>query len=658
MVFSPVQGVDAQVPVIEPGREAEVVDLFAPFELGGELGGGFRLMNLRIDRSTIEAEAVGPEDEAAVLVLEPRDLGTAPNGQTPSFDYRFQAEGEGARAALERLAAAVRENDRGAFYKISARPDEEADYQYLEAAWLFDGILLCLLAFVFLAVLTVRAMRPLMPLERWLLVAIVLFGGVLRAAVAPRTVLGAWSYSRTTDLQRSIWHSPTLAALNEWLGGEWAEFDVMFNTTLVFAVLTPVAIFVHTRALFRDHRAALIAALIIAILPHHIRFSQSEVAFVPSLVLSSLSFALVHTGLKERGLVRVAALLAVPVALVATFSARPLNILFGALFVAVVWLFPGSSSRRARLGISGLIGGVTLLFFVFDHYGDYGGQVSDGLRPGLLVSAVEAFFSVGGNTAIHPWITPPGLLLAALAGVVVALRGRERRLGLFLIGWWLLFFITHAYVLPDSPAMQARYHLHLVVPLVMLAAIGIRELIVRRPKWSLLLAVYLGLSPLVHLDFITESALNEVQEHRFLSAELPKIPEDCEVLEFAGTQDIDARFHRLGTRLDGGAVTRRFSVQPIDPDDESDRIRPRASALLREPSGCLVFYQGLPCFGRNPAGGIHPACETVLSSAPLDLLAERRFESRFYDKNMALNLPNGAEVHLALYRVRPRRPSD
>ena len=72
-------------------------------------------------------------------------------------------------------------------------------------------------------------------------------------------------------------------------------------------------------------------------------------------------------------------------------------------------------------------------------------------------------------------------LLLVFGGVAAWRSGRRARVG-FRVAWRLGFFLTHAYVLPGNVAMQARYHLHLVVPAVFLAALGLEALWMHRPR--------------------------------------------------------------------------------------------------------------------------------------------------------------------------------
>jgi len=100
--------------VIGEGREPEVLALFAPHRLGGEVSAGWRLWNVRIEPTAIEVELRGPGDEAATF-----ELGRDPGAEsTTSFSIRRSgstASGAAAKAT-DVLVEAVKRNDHGGFW--------------------------------------------------------------------------------------------------------------------------------------------------------------------------------------------------------------------------------------------------------------------------------------------------------------------------------------------------------------------------------------------------------------------------------------------------------------------------------------------------------------------------------------------------------------
>jgi hypothetical protein len=435
-------------------------------------------------------------------------------------------------------------------------------------------------------------------------------------------------------------------------GDAIAYFDFATTTTLLFAVVTPLAFFAHARLLFGDTPRALLAAGIVAVLPTHVRFSHSEVEFVPSLALSAFTFVLVHIAVADpRPRWRALAAVVLPVVAIATFVTRPLNVVFLPLFlIDALVMHRETAPLRRRLvatALASAAGGVAIVVHLLPTYGQ---QVRDGADPAVLVRAVGAFFTLKWNTLIHPGITPPVLLLCAVLGAVWAWRS-ERKTVAFLLGWLAAFFVAHAYVLPEETAMQVRYHLHLVPPFVLLAAIGLARLLRRDARAGWIAAALVAVSPLVHLGFVRDVAFNDQREYAFVRAAAASLPDDCTVLEHTGELgDHEARFARAGAVLDGWVERRRFRVQPVGAEPGSaDPLREEARRALEGP-GCVVWYEGIPCF-RDLRGGepIARACAAMREAVPLEPLAEHAFESRLYDANLD---PRADRVRLTLSRVR------
>ena len=648
-----------EVPVIEPGREREVIALFAPHDLTGEIEAGVVLANVRIEPTRIVAELAREGDGVGEVVLEHEDARGDPAVSSESFaiTWTVRPGDEGALAAARTLARAVVQNDEGGFYRMRAIPRAPGDSPLARrgaaSAWLVDGTLLFLGALILLLSIVARQLSRSTRETSAILLAITVGGAAYRLWLAPETALGAWPYSRTVPIYASTWQGPSLSYISSSLGEPIAWFDFVTTTTLLFALVTPVVLFAHARDLLGSDRRALLAAALVAVFPNHVRFSHSEVEFIPSLTLSAFTFVLLHVSVRDESRAfRVLATLALPLVAYATFVTRPLNIVFLPLFLGDLWL--QERERPARRILAGAIvsaaGALSIVLHLVPYYA---GQISDGSRPGVLVQAIEALFSVKWNTLIHPGITPPVLTLAAVLAVIWLWRS-ERRTVAFLLVWLGLFFVTHAYVLPEETAMQARYHLHLVAPFVLLAALGIDTLLVRKPRVGIFAVALVALSPLVHRDFVTDVAFNDQRELAFVREAAAHIEPGCTILEHTGegTGDHDARFARVGTVLDGWHETRLWPVQPIGaPPSSEDPLRPEARAAL-EGGRCVVYYEGLPCYSeRRDAEPIARACAAMREAVPMTPVAESRFESRLYDANLD---PRTPVVRLVVYRVEAR----
>lgn len=113
--------------VIGPGREGDVLALFAPYRLGDEVAAGWRLGGVNIEARRVVATLSPPEGEAATLTLELADRPDA-RARSASFALMRGGAAEGA-AALDALERAVREHDHGgiaATPAASSRHDADA----------------------------------------------------------------------------------------------------------------------------------------------------------------------------------------------------------------------------------------------------------------------------------------------------------------------------------------------------------------------------------------------------------------------------------------------------------------------------------------------------------------------------------------------------
>ncbi len=90
---------------------------------------------------------------------------------------------------------------------------------------------------------------------------------------------------------------------------------------------------------------------------------------------------------------------------------------------------------------------------------------------------------------------------------------------------------------------------------------------------------------------------------------------------------------------------------------EAASLSAAGRALLRDATGCLIFYEGPECSLRPGSAARHPACEEVLQSGPWQLLAEERFAARIYDRGLSWHLRDPADlVELRLWRRSGPRP--
>lgn len=693
----------AGIPVIAPGREAEILALFQPHELGDSLSDGWTLHSFSVDAGTIHVWIEGPpaseangqdaEPVYAELRLDHPDYGPLGSRALPGFAVSATQVPPGSQAAIDALERAVAANDAGEFWArdmVYAEGEGEVlrgSSRRRLVQLLTDGVVLISLLTLSLLALVARKLAG---APRWVVAALcgaVLGGALLRVWLSPAVALAPWPYSRFLVSARLLYEGPVLAMAHE--GALWMT-ETVLTSTLVLACLAPLAVYVHARYLLDDHRAALVVAVVVGVLPLHLRFSHSDAAFIPSITVSSLVFTLVHAATRERSAAWAWIALAIvgfPLALM--FQVRPLNIMYYPLLVATAFVDGGLEGEkppvdrlRAALAFV-LITGITFGLGVPWLLADFGQQVSEGLSLETLRGAVEVIFSPRMNALLNPSFTPPGFTALAVLGAVDLWRRGRARLFLFLVLWLLGFLVAHAYVIPRSPYMQARYHLHLVVPYMLLVACGfeaaLRWLKARRESGEAVagrvvitaklerglvvgLVAYALASPLIHLGFIRAVDFNDTQEFLFVHEQRERIPEACTVIEYIGDTE-DVRFERVGAYMDAGVRSQRWTVLTIpmaaDGDDGFEGADAAAAlpeavrAAIESPPDCLYWYAGLPCWGTKPEGSHRaPACEFMDGVLPMEEVAALERASRVYDGNLAEDLEDGTPIRFSLSRVR------
>jgi hypothetical protein len=546
-----------------------------------------------------------------------------------------------------------------------------------------DGVLIFFAALLLLSLHLRSVLRREAPRIAYALLAIVLVGAVLRLAIARETAMNVWPYQRIVPLARATFEGSVLPWATRALHLRVYLTDVIFKATLVLAIVTPLAFFAHARYVLRDARAALFATALLVLLPKHIHFSRADSEYIQSLATSSLTFVVLYTALREKSARwRAVCFVLLPVFSLATYFVRPENMFFWLVDVGAILLTSGDEApRRRKVLVMIEVTGAAAFAFVVHLLVQYRSAVQQGLSLTTVLSAVRLFFDVRLNTLINPSITPPGLVVLAVLGGAYLYRRGERARALFLTGWLLGFFVVHSFVRPNEPAMQARYHMHLITPLLLLAASSFPILLELPRKVVVAGALYLTASPLVHLRFERDTAFNEMHEFDFLRRVTPDIPDGCTVLEFSPALGVDpqntmaSRLDRMATLLDGGAQARKFRVvsagvlrNASEGGEPYETLSDEALAVLRSPPQCLYVYEGLTCKSHRPSTRERaPVCDELHQRLDLRPVASMTVRSRVYDEVMAgrmLTSPNGEthcvvrlrdgeEIPLTLYRVRP-----
>lgn len=674
-------------PVLRPGREREVLALLRPFAPGGPVAEGWSIGDVAIRRDRIEValrRAGAPP--ARMLLLHRATWGATT--VTANFALRFEPVDLPPPAVQRALVGAVNANDRASIWSVAGGSRTTLAPSSPTARRALDGAVLSLALAAFLAAAVRRHTRE-GPRGIGLAVALVsALGLALRLALSREAPMNAWPYSRVVPLVGAIYDGPALAWLTRATGARVSLVDLVFGVDLALAALTPAALFAHGRAVLRDWRAALAASLLLATLPSHIRFSRSDVEFLQSLLVSSLTFAALYGALGDADRRwRLACTLALPALCLGTYLTRPENLVFFPLDLAALALAAsGASVPRRRLAAVGALVAAPAALAAWTHLlARYRAELAEGLSARTLRTAAETLVSTRYNTLINPSVTPPWVTALAALGLVALWRAGERRRALFLASWLAVFFVVHSYVRPHEVAMQARYHLHLVTPLLLLAGAAASWLAARAPRALWALAALALATPWLYRGFITDTAFYEMREFAFLRRAARAVPEGCAVLEFRGVPDptrpehhFDSRWQRMASRVALGSAGLAWTVVTADavPPGTStrgaaERLSPEALALREHPPACVMVYLGLSCVAQRPEGTREaPVCQSLRTFGPLTPVAEETITGRVYDSMNVGHpaahrarvwgtlhlLPPGTPVHLGLYRLRSTAP--
>jgi hypothetical protein len=669
-IFLGLSRASAQDLAIGPGNEATVLALFEPYTLGQEVSDGYALWNVALERTYIEVMLQAPDGRQTTITL--RHVSSAPLSadRSPSFvATRSGEDDEGANRARNALFAAIQRNDHGGFWEVAAVTVEEErgdarpgdapgdGYRGLHASLPrlpgFDGVLGIVLVYLLALLL---AWRLLLDAPRWMaaaLFSIVALGVLLRLALSPPVFLGAWPWSRMYPHIRAVVDGPGIVQLSSLAGHPFWVTDVMMWTNFAYAAVMPLVLFSHGTFLLRDPRIGLAAAFAVAFLPQHIRYSLCEDGFVASLVLTSLAFALLHAWLRDPSpVVRGLVICALPFVLYPGYLLRPLNILFIVVYTLAIVGLHGETAPRWRRGVAlSLVLGVGAFALV--------GFLSTNAETAQTVTSrwewPLSFLWVLLNPLLlvidDPLRTPLPLMILAVLGGVLGWRAGEKRLVGFLCAWLVLFIGAHAVVVQES--MQPRYHLHLVVPFLLLAASAVPRIEARFRPWLWAAAGVMVVSPLVHLGFIQDVGYTEIGEYELVREARYVVPPGCTVLEFSGGEGNahELRFARIAERA---GATSRFVTIGVGSNGETSEGAPSLDALLASPPECLYFYEGLPCSAWPGEGETYaPLCTEIRERLHGEAVLEAEVPVRLYDRANGGDGLHVSTVPLRLSRMHP-----
>ncbi len=669
-------------PIIAPGQEAALQALVAPWQDGAAAAAGFRWDGVRVDqfracyvfsRSSDKRELCLVSQEAAARVAAGtpgRPLPTGAGLISPSAEP-LDAD---ATALLDATAARMRANG------VAILPTLWTRVEVLEAQlpWttlLTDPLLWPLLLAIWLLLAAARSIRDL-PGRGWPWVFGLLAAAAwLRWSISIEAPMTAWSWTRWTRGASTAMNSPILGAVLDETHWVWAD-HLQSTVMRLAAVATPLAILGHSRKVFGHSVPALAAAVLLVTSPHHLRFSASDVQFIPSMLWSSCTFLFLYELLElRRWPARLVGLAAFVPLLATTLTARPLNLFYAPLLLLALAMAAQHAQARWRQ----IVGAVIVAVAIWDTYGLVTQQtaaVQGAMSFAVVVDAIGLLLRPDYDPLLFFRLTPPvwfPLIVAGALAMVALGQGStdakvSRWRGLWLVGWLLGYIALHGVVIVDEPLNNARYQLHSLPAMAMLAGVGFWLLWQRggRARW---LAAFCGVlalvAPWMHRDAIRDVDFITQQERAMLTEFRERAPTECTMLEvYTGRSEhvMPGEIEHVPSKVARSALRVRGlrTPKPAWVTHTLDGHRPiddETRTLLAKPPRCLLFFESVDCAVGPGQPGVRPTCRAVLDAAHWEPLEQRAFPARIYDEGLERHLrAAGDPVRLRILRHSgPRR---
>ena len=663
---------------IPPGHEAAVLRFLEPMKDGGPVPGGLILRNIAIDRTFIRLEFADARGGAAALLpVELRHRSSfLGEGVDVSGAERLPAATVAAiRAAVDRpgnrlpwvkaaapvskevgpaernavltliepLRARAREALSDVRGELSAAPnavrahlardpDQPGSVGTPEGIFLGPTLVFMNMIALFGATLLL-ALRLLSPSQtsarpRWVLPSFALLFALalaLRLGLSPRTFLHEYYHIAESPrflldpvgyLPHGITGPVLYSLANACFGG---DERAIFATNALLASLSIPAVIFFDLALFGRWPRALLAGLLVCLLPLHLRFSASEELWIPGILFTLWSLAAWLHFLATRS--RLALGVAV-LALALAVQCRSELMVLPAFHLLLCLALRPAALRWPTLPSRPLLAGAgLLLLLVSTRLGALLHLWKDAPKsslPGL--GALRA-----GTVLLDAEATAPLLLALAVLGSLYGLRRWPARYA------WLLL-LTAAYVVIPLSAFDNRpciYRTQMFsVVLACVAAAGVPDLIAAFGRRRFTLPLAWGGCALLALAalwggraFVTEH-FDQQQEFTFLESVVPRLPVRATLITLA-----DAG----GGRFDAFP---EFLLERNVKDFTLHDLEARGVGDLRaRPGRPLLFYQGMYCYftqTAEPVDPMHKRCQAIRAHYAMKPLLVRTLHARGY----------------------------
>jgi hypothetical protein len=424
------------------------------------------------------------------------------------------------------------------------------------------------------------------------------------------------------------------------------DLRIIFLTNAVISSLAVPAAAMLVLAVVGSWAQALCAALLLAVLPHHLRFSAAEDLFVQGITFGMWSFALFGSYLRTRRLED--ALLGALAASLATQS-RPEMIFFPAVVVAF-FLCVDRHGWRVLLGWPTFAAGAALAILLVPHAFDVVRSMREARSPTPHLPPVEQYFQ--SLLLFDPRVTPvvyPVMLAVGAAWSAI------RRPGWLL---WLVAvyvgFTLFAMTIFNNPAYRLRAQNLPTSYLVLLAGGAV-------PVWMAAWRRHRQLGAVLGVALIVLSAVGVVVRWRGFVGELKDQQLEWSFLE-RHVSDLPAKGTLITAVETGGqnldafpeflltGSGRRYALLDV-------RRATEGAVAWPEPTGDLFFYQGMFCyfaFGDEPVPEpMTNACRAVYKRYATEPLVLEDLHTEGYSPLRYAQGGRGV-YRIGFYRLTPR----
>ncbi|MEZ4265757.1 MAG: hypothetical protein R3F39_05210 [Myxococcota bacterium] len=661
--------------MLGPSSQAKVLRALAPYGPGAAVVEGWTIGDVALSEDQVRV-ALRSEGAAAALLLAAPDTPGERLALTASFAVRLEAPTPpppGLDAAAATIIAALQANDRGGIWMViedaptgdagasadgggpsaSTRgPPPPAPAELVDLRLLLVLILALALA---LALSDRRALTLAIGQPTRAPAALAALSALFAVAVLARELLGPMTFLH--ENAHGVFRLEQFAGLvaeRRPMAGQTAlqqlvatitppSVTSVTRVTAWLAALQAPLTALTARALGLRPAASLLAGLLVALLPLHIRISASEDAFpVAATWLTAATFAAAVAARSRSFRWLAASLLFVAGA----GHFRPAMYAAGLPIVLAIPLVGGPTALRAALR-SPMAWFAPLLFFV--AAADDIAAIATALGgPVPLTAGWWRAPSIRSWPLLDPDATPRWLPAVAAAGLIWALATpRLRGAALWLA--LLLASLSFVYTSDNGWPAALRYSVAYAFVLVLAAALAVDLALARvaLPRWRLALAalavVAAGWSLAARAPFVSHRYAQQRELDFQFSQVLPQLLSAPPGVIVTPWPDLNG--------MQGTLVTthlREAGYRVVDPSV--------AQALLADPKPDrpLYWYRGLACYARPESdpevrAAAASACEAVEALGPWEPLAEAALEPDS-DADWIRLGDRVHPVHVGLYR--------